>query len=43
MDAIVLAQASMAHLQEELGGITHKPVLASFPLAMAELERRVAA
>lgn len=42
-DAIVLAQASMAHLQEELGAITHKPILASFPLAMAEIARRAAA
>lgn len=41
-DAIVLAQASMAHLQEELGGMTHRPVLASFPLAMAEIGRRLA-
>ncbi|WP_426954751.1 aspartate/glutamate racemase family protein [Muricoccus radiodurans] len=43
VDVIVLAQASMAHLQEELGALTGRPVLASFPLAMAEIGRRMAA
>jgi Asp/Glu/hydantoin racemase len=43
VDAIMLAQASMAHLQEELGARTGRPVLASIPLALEEIARRLAA
>ena len=42
-DVLVLAQASIAHLQNELEQRLGKPVLASPPLLMAELGRRLAA
>ncbi|MEA5457012.1 aspartate/glutamate racemase family protein [Sinomonas sp. JGH33] len=40
-DAVVLAQASLAHLQESLEPRTSTPILASPPLLMAELRRRL--
>ncbi len=42
-DTIVLAQASMAHLAEDLAAATGRRVLASPPLALAEIARRLAA
>jgi Asp/Glu/hydantoin racemase len=42
-DVLVLAQASIAHLQEELGQKLGKPVLASPPLLMQEIGRRLGA
>lgn len=38
-DVIVLAQASMAHLEEEIARRTGKPVLSSPRMCIAELER----
>jgi Asp/Glu/hydantoin racemase len=42
-DVLVLAQASIAHLQEELADKLGKPVLASPGLLMKEIGRRLAA
>lgn len=42
-DVLVLAQASLAHLQAPLSQALGKPVLASPPLLMAEIGRRLAA
>jgi Asp/Glu/hydantoin racemase len=43
VDTIVLAQASLAHLAKPLSDVTAAPVLASPPLLMAEISRRLAA
>jgi Asp/Glu/hydantoin racemase len=40
VDVLVLAQASLAHLQEELAATLPCPVLASPPLLMAEIKRQ---
>lgn len=40
-DVLVLAQASIAHLQDELAQALGKPVLASPPLLMREIGRRL--
>jgi Asp/Glu/hydantoin racemase len=42
-DVLVLAQASIGHLQEELAATLGKPVLASPPLLMQEIARHIAA
>ena len=42
-DVLVLAQASLAHLQSSIGAMTSIPVLASPPLLMEELSRRLTA
>ena len=41
-DVIVLAQASMAHLESEINTVTGKPVLSSPRMCIAELERVLA-
>jgi Asp/Glu/hydantoin racemase len=43
VDTLILAQASLAHLREKLATLAPIPVLASPPLLMAELGRRLQA